>query len=440
MQIVSILRSKFRDSSGYPYFYTHYAWVIVTIIAVMQMVGTSVRMSFGLFIEPLESEYGWTQNTISVAYAIASIVTAISAPVAGWVGDRYGAKATMSFGTIIFFVGMILTGTVTSPWQFYLYFGVFTGVAQAIFLVPLIPAAMIWFRRHLGLGMGIIMSSWGFGPALAAPLIGFLLEALNWRDAFWILGTSASIVMALLIVLFRDRPIDRGVLPYGHREGDPVLEKTRPRPEKMREYGTYMRKTAAFWNMSSIHFLGCVGHAVVLIYIVPFAVHQGLSLVMAAAILTVMSAVSVISRLFVPVLSENLGARTVMAVFYFLQAMPVLLLFWAHELWILYSFAILFGIGYGGETGVFPILNRKYFGHAPMGTAWGVQMMGAGLGMAFGGWIGGPIFDIFGTYDLVWWISIISSLGGMISIMLLESTKELIIPDWESNRAPPSEA
>ena len=126
MQIVSILRSKFRDSSGYPYFYTHYAWVIVTIIAVMQMVGTSVRMSFGLFIEPLESEYGWTQNTISVAYAIASIVTAISAPVAGWVGDRYGAKATMSFGTIIFFVGMILTGTVTSPWQFYLYFGVFT--------------------------------------------------------------------------------------------------------------------------------------------------------------------------------------------------------------------------------------------------------------------------------------------------------------------------
>ena len=94
-------------------------------------------------------------------------------------------------------------------------------------------------------------------------------------------------------------------------------------------------------------------------------------------------------------------------------------------------FAITFGIGYGGETGGFPILNRKYFGHAPMGRAHGFQMLGAGIGMALGGWVGGPIYDISGSYNWALAISVVASLGGAISIVLLESTSKLLIPDWK---------
>ena len=96
-----------------------------------------------------------------------------------------------------------------------------------------------------------------------------------------------------------------------------------------------------------------------------------------------------------------------------------------------------FGIGYGGETGGFPILNRRYYGQAPTGAPHGWQMAGAGLGMALGGWIGGPIFDIFGSYDVALWISIATSLAGALNILVLEPTDKLLIPDWEAEEDAP---
>lgn len=397
----------------------------------MQMVGTSIRMAFGVIIDPLEQTFGWNQTTITLAYAISSVVTALASPLAGWLGDRYGARRSMILGTVLFLAGMVLTGTIQSVWELYLYFGVLLGLAQAIFLVPLIPAAMTWFRRHLGLGMGIVMASWGLGPAIAAPLVGYLIESMSWQNAFIVLAIVSAAIMALLIGLFRDRPADKGVLPYGHLPGDPLESGKENDPERMKLFNGHMRKTAAFWNMSSIHFLGCVGHAVILVYIVPLAVKEGLSLITAASLITVMAGVSIISRLVTPILSENLGTRTVMATFFFLQGITVVMLFWTHDAWMFYLFAVIFGIGYGGETGGFPILNRRYWGHAPNGHAYGVQMLGAGVGMALGGWVGGVVYDIFGSYDIALWISIIASLVGMVSIIMLEPTHKMLIPDWE---------
>ncbi len=417
--------------------YSHYAWVIVFIIAVMQMVGTSIRMAFGVFIDPLENLFGWSQSSIALSYAISSVVTALASPFAGWFGDRFGARRAMTVGTLMFLAGMLLTGIIDSIWELYLYFGVLLGVAQAVFLVPLIPAAMHWFRRHLGMGMGIIMASWGLGPALAAPVISLLIDQLGWQDAFVALGAISAAVMLVLIVLFRDKPADKGLQPYGHIAGDPDVQRRQVAPERMRRFNRYMRKTAAYWNMSSIHFLGCVGHAIILVYIVPLAVNEGISAVQAAGILTVLSAVSIVSRVAVPIMCDTIGTKLVMGIFFVLQGVMVVMLFWTHDLWMFYLFAVLFGIGYGGETGGFPILNRRYYGQAPTGSPYGVQMLGAGLGMALGGWIGGPIYDIFGSYDIALWASIATSIAGAVNILLLEPTDKLLIPDWEADDDPP---
>ena len=412
--------------------YPHYVWVIVTVIAVMQMVGTSIRMAFGVFIVPLEDAFGWSQADITWAYAISSVVTALVSPFAGWFGDRFGARRAMTVGTAMFLAGMLLTGFINTIWELYLYFGVLLGVAQAIFLVPLIPAAMHWFRRHLGVGMGLIMASWGLGPAVAAMAVSVLLEGMGWQNGFIALGVGSAAIMFVLIGLFRDTPADKGIQPYGFRPGDPEVRKKKADPEKTKLFNGYMYKTAALWNMSSIHFLGCVGHAIILVFIVPLAVKEGLTAVQAAGVLTVLSAVSVISRIFVPILCDNIGTRTVMFVFFAAQGIIVVMLFWTHDLWMFYLFAVVFGIGYGGETGGFPILNRRYYGHAPTGSPYGVQMAGAGLGMALGGWIGGPIFDMFGSYDVALWISVGTSLAGALNILLLEPTDRLLIPDWEA--------
>ena len=418
-------------SNRAPTFYWHYAWVIVAIAAVMHMVGASIRMAFGVFIDPLSQTFGWGQGAITLAYAINSVASAVASPAAGWIGDRYGTRKAMTLGGLMFIVGMMLTGLIDHLWQFYLAFGVLLGIAQAIFLVPLVPGVMRWYRRQLGWGMGILMASWGLGPAVAVPLMVYLLVHLGWQNTFWATAGGLTVIMAILIYLYKNTPSDIGTDPYGTLTGESVREEVGIDKARARTFVKSMKKTAAYYNMSSIHFLGCVGHAIILVHLIPIAIQEGISLVSAAPILTVMAAVSVPSRLFVPVLAEKIGVRTIMAIFFFLQGVTVIMLFWTHEQWMFYLFALVFGIGYGGESGGFPILNRRYYGHAPQGSPYGFQMLGAGLGMALGGWIGGVIFDATGGYDLALTISVIASLVGMASIMLLESPEKLLIPDWE---------
>ena len=412
-------------------FYWHYAWVIVAIIAVMQMVGSSIRMAFGVFIVPLGDEFGWSQGTITFAYALSSIVTALVSPLAGSFGDRVGARTAMTIGCAMFIGGMLLMGVVSEVWQFYAVFGVLLGVAQAVFLVPLIPSAMMWFRRHLGVGMGLLMASWGVGPAITAVAMGLMLEYFGWRDTFWITAAGSAVIMAALIALYSNRPADRGLQPYGFAPGDPDIGSRKPPAERVKLFAKFMRHTRAYWNLSSIHFLGCVGHAVILVFLVPIAVKEGVSPVAAAGLLTMMSGVSIITRLATPALCDYVGPKTVMAVAYVLQGVPVVMLFWTQDVWMFYVFAAVFGIGYGGEAGGFPILNRRYYGQAPVGSAHGFQMLGAGLGMAVGGWVGGPIYDWTGSYDWAIAISIAASLLGAVSILALERTDRLLIPDWE---------
>jgi MFS family permease len=418
---------------GLKTFYWHYAWVIVVIIASMQIVGTSIRMAFGVFIDPLQAQFGWSQGGIAFAYAITSVVSAVVSPWAGNLGDKYGAKNAMVVGTIIYLVGMLATAFVTTLWQFWFTYGVILGIAQAIFLVPLIPAAMIWFRRHLGMAMGLVMASWGLGPALATPLVAYMIESYGWTFAFVSIGIVTTLIMFFLIAVFRNRPADVGSEAYGTVSGDPSLSDKLPPAVLLKEFKGHMKKTAAYWNMSSIHFLGCVGHAVILIWIIPMATSKGLTPIDASLILTLFSAVSIATRLTTPMLCEKMGVRTVMTVFYILQGAPVLLLIFSSADSVFIVFAVTFGIGYGGETGGFPILNRKYFGHAPMGGAHGFQMLGAGIGMAVGGWIGGPVFDIFNSYNAAFWISVLASFGGALSIVLLENPAKLIIPDWRKS-------
>ena len=81
------------------------------------MVGTSIRMAFGVFIDPLEQTFQWSQGSITLAYAISSVVTALASPFAGWFGDRFGARKAMVVGTAMFLLGMLLTGLISTIWD-----------------------------------------------------------------------------------------------------------------------------------------------------------------------------------------------------------------------------------------------------------------------------------------------------------------------------------
>jgi MFS family permease len=419
----------------------HYAWVIVAIAGVVQMVGAAIRMAFGVLVDPLVQTFDWSPGSIGLAYALMSITTALASPVAGYSGNRFGARRTMTVGTGLFFVGMMWTSQVEQIWELYAAYGLVFGIAQALLLVPVIPAVAAWFRRHLGLGTGIMMISWSLGPALVVQLLAVLFSTVGWSQAFMIVGFTGTAILALVLLFFRNTPEDANRVAYGTRPSDrPLMTTGIVFVATQQEFQGFVYRTNAFWNLINIHFLGCVGHAVILVGIIPMGISKGLGPLTAAGVLTTISVASVATRFVTPVLSDRFGAKPVMFVSFLGQGIGVFLLFTADSVWEFYLFAVLWAIPYGAEGTAFPIINRQYYGHSPMGSTFGWQLLGAGLGMALGGLLPGLVFDITGGYAWAIGLSAAFSLVGALAIIFLEPTRRQLIPDWPELEVEPSAA
>ena len=411
----------------------HYAWIIIGLSVLLYLAGGSITQAFGVVILPLQDEYGWSQGSITLAYGISAIMSAVLSPVVGIATDRYGGRPVLFVGVACFFIGTAISALATDVWHIWLAYGVFLGVTQSCLNVALITTATYWFREKLGLGVGLLQCAGGVGPAGTTLLIGILLAHYDWRVAFWSLGIGCGTAMTMIVFFFRSKPSDMGLDPLGGAwsgaVGQEFSRDIRILRDKVR--AASIQSTSAFWKLVMVHYLGCLSHAIVIVYIVPIAVLAGVGAVAAAGVLSTLALVSGLTRFLTPVLADSLGARGTMAVMYVLQGLPVLMLYWTNDTWSFYVFAVIFGIGYGGEGSAFPIINRRYYGEGSLGRSFGWQLSGAMLGMATGGWVGGVLFGFFDDYLLTIALSVAASLTGAVVIMSMDRTDRVLILDWE---------
>ncbi|WP_143308469.1 MFS transporter, partial [Candidatus Entotheonella palauensis] len=150
----------------------HYAWVIVIVGSLMWMISTSIRFSATVLIPHLQdpNAFGWSYATIAFAFSLQWLLTGVAGPGMGWLADRYGMRRLMVLGTVLFMAGMVLTGTMTRLWQFYLYFGILLGAAISVFQGPLVSGITVWFKTALGVAMGSFQAIQSLGTALLIPL------------------------------------------------------------------------------------------------------------------------------------------------------------------------------------------------------------------------------------------------------------------------------
>ena len=411
----------------------HYAWIIIGLSVLLYLAGGSITQAFGVVILPLQDEYGWSQGSITLAYGISAIMSAVLSPVVGIATDRYGGRPVLFVGVACFFIGTAISALATDVWHIWLAYGVFLGITQSCLNVALITTATYWFREKLGLGVGLLQCAGGVGPAGTTLLIGILLAHYDWRVAFWSLGIGCGTAMTMIVFFFRSKPSDMGLDPLGGAwsgaVGQEFSRDIRILRDKVR--AASIQSTSAFWKLVMVHYLGCLSHAIVIVYIVPIAVLAGVGAVAAAGVLSTLALVSGLTRFLTPVLADSLGARGTMAVMYVLQGLPVLMLYWTNDTWSFYVFAVIFGIGYGGEGSAFPIINRRYYGEGSLGRSFGWQLSGAMLGMATGGWVGGVLFGFFDDYLLTIALSVAASLTGAVVIMSMDRTDRVLILDWE---------
>ena len=422
----------------FPRLQVHYAWVIIGLSVLLYLGGGSITQAFGVVILPLQGEYGWGQGSITLAYGISAIISAVLSPAIGTATDKYGGRPVLFVGVVCFFIGTAMSAMATEVWHIWISYGLFLGVTQSCLNVALITTATYWFREKLGVGVGLLQCAQGVGPAGTTLLIGILLAHYDWRVAFWSLGIGGGAAMAMIVFFFRSKPSDMGLDPLGGAwsgaAGQEFSREIRMVRDKAR--AASIQSTSAFWKLVLVHYLGCVSHAIVIVYIIPIAVLSGVGPVAAAGVLSTLALVSGLTRFLTPVLADSLGARGTMAVMYVLQGLPVLMLFWIHDTWSFYLFAVVFGIGYGGEGSAFPIINRRYYGEGSLGRSFGWQLSGAMLGMATGGWIGGVLFGFYDDYLLTIALSVATSLAGAAVIMSMDQTDRVLILDWEEGLPP----
>ena len=410
----------------------HYGWIIVAVGAIAQMIGSAIRMAFGIIIDPLVEEFSWDPKSIGIAYAIMSMVTAISSPMAGYCSTKIGAKKTMYIGLALFLIGMLWTALATTIIEFYISYGIIFGFAQSMFLVPVIPAVAIWFKSRLGLATGLIIGMWSLGPAVVIQIMGIMLDSIGWQQTFIISGVVGTAIMVIALGFWKNTPEEKGVLPYGI---DSLVEEKKEDTQKGNKQINLQKivyGTNAFWSLMNIHFLGCVGHAVILIGLVPLMISKGIGYTDSVLCLTIIMVVSISTRFITPILGDSINPKTIMFLSFLGQGLFVIPWAFTSDKWMFYLVGILWAIPYGGEGTLFPIMNRKYYGFFRMDTTYGWQILAASFGMALGGFIPGLVFDVTGGYVYAIWISAFFSCLGAFVILTLETTKKVIRPSFDN--------
>ena len=402
----------------------HYDWVVVAAAFLVGALNSTFMWAFTFVLVPISEQFGWARGEISFAYTLQYLIFALGSIGGGWLVDRVGARVTLVGGSILLIVSMVLTTTVTELWQLYLYFGVLLGVSRSAFIAPLHTVVGIWFRRRLGLAMGIVSAAIGIGPFVFAPIMRWMIEQTSWQATLGILGVACGLAMTGASLLIRNRPADLNLLPYGETGTTGSVSKPPVQPGlfydgTQTDFMAHAKTTQPFYLLIGIHFLGCLSHSVLLAQLAPMIAGNGAAPALTGITIALVSGFSVLGYFAFSMLADKRDGRSALMATFALQATGILLMLWAREGWQFGVFALLFGIGMGGEMVVFPIINRQYYGNAPVGTLYGLQMFGAGIGMGGGGLLGGVLFDAVGNYTLALYLAAGAALLGILLIAFL---------------------
>ena len=345
----------------------------------------------------------------------------ISSLICGRLSDHFGSKWVIITGGLFFVAGTFLMSQVQSLWQLYVYFGVVLAIGRSATGVPMVALVTKWFVKRQGLALAIAQSQ-NVGSAVFAPLAVFLLAHNDWRWSYIWLGMITLIVLPLSI-LMRDKKIEPArAQPTGFTRADGHA--TTPGMT----LGEAMR-TRAFWTLNLMVLGCCMCHSCILLHGFNHMTDVGVLESVAARVVMLMAVSGMIGKIINGLLADRIGAKWAIALFLGLQAVMIPFFIEARQAPSLYSWAILFGLGFSGPMPVYAMLFREYFGTRAIGTILGAFFMVASIGMGSGGMMGGFLHSEFGDYVVPFLTSTSTgTLAAILALTLPSSTRVARVP------------
>ena len=386
-----------------------YAWARVFASLAIMGVGFAGLYSIVVALKPVAADLGASRGGVSLAYAVLFTGFGFGGIVMGWWSDRIGTMWPVLAGSVAIAAGLLLAAQATSLWHIVLAFGLLVGfLGMSAIMVPLVANITHWFDRRRGIATSVVISGSYLAGTMWPPLLQIGIEEIGWRATWTRVGIGCFLVMVPLSLLLRPRM----ALPStGGLEGR----------RRRRALGF---TPASMQGLLCTAGLGCcIAMATPQAHIVAHATDLGHPAARGAEMLSLVFLGGLVSRVVYGWISDRIGGLRTLVLGSLGQAITIALFIPVEGLIELYVVCALFGLSQGGIVPSYALIVRRYFLAGEAGWRLGWIMLFTMLGMAFGGWLAGVLFDLTGTYATAFSAAIVFNVVNLLiaSLFLLRS-------------------
>ncbi|MBS7702972.1 MFS transporter [Chelatococcus asaccharovorans] len=380
-------------------------WILVLVGFAALAVSFSVRAVLGLAMPVIERDVGWTRSFLSDVGALALLVMAFAAPIAGRIIDQHGPRLLMSGGMLAIALGAGLVSLSHSSIIFAIGFGLVAAIGFTAVATNVVASAIARsFDERRGLATGIGTSGATGGQLIVVPIVAVLMQSASWR-----LGFSALAICALTLAVAA-----YALLPS--ENGEAAVRQS----SMLSGVGALIRAPAFHILFWSFLICGFTTTGVIETHLLPYASFCGFPPLPSASAYGVLSAVNLAGMVLAGYLVDRVHRPLLLASIYLIRAGSfVLLLHVAPDIRLLYVFVVLFGLVDYSTVPVTVGLAASHFGIERIGLAMGLISGGHALGGALGALAGGMLFDMTGAYGFLWTGSVAVSVVAALLVLTL---------------------
>jgi MFS family permease len=372
------------------YLDSNYSWLRLAASLLVGTIG-SVGMWIVVVVLPyVQVEFESDRSTASLPYTTTMIGVAIGSVVIGRYVDRVGIVLPLIVSAIISALGFVLAAYSTSIWMFAILQGAFVGMAAAVSLGPMIADVSHWFNRRLGIAVAVTASGNYLAGAIWPTILQQFIDDVGWRGVYIGLGIFSIVTIVPLALLLRRR------VPVG-TAGRVDATGSHPGIRSPKSLDLSPRNLQILLVFAG--FCCCVAMSMPQVHIVAYCADLGFGVARGAEMLSIMLASGIISRLATGFLADYIGGVKTLLLGSILQCLALFLYMPFDGLASLYIVSLVFGLSQGGIVPSYAIIVREYLPAAEAGERVGLVMMATIVGMAFGGWLSGWIYDLTGSYQ-----------------------------------------
>jgi len=403
-----------------------WGWHVVAGAFLLMAANYGARYSFGIFVQPLTVENGWSRSAVSLAATINLITYALAGIGAGRLLDRVAPRWITTAGAATGAAGLLLCALARTPLELYLAYGVLYGLGSAwTGAVPLTSSVGKWFVRKRGLAIGISSMGVSLGSITLIPAAAFVMELFSWKAGFLFIGLALLVpgVLVAQLQLRRTVPEAYGLAPDGD---DPVPGAgTAPSGSAASSVPLPAGRIMAdsrFRMLALCHGTAVMTSLMAFVHQVPYAIDNGVEKIAAAASLGAIGFAGLAGQFFFGWVSDRIAdPKYSAAMGYTIMAAGMIILMQTRTVERLLVYAMVFGFGYGCLGPLLPILAADRFGRENMGAVFGLLIFFVvGLGGALGPLLGGLVYDLAGSYRWAWGANIGLLIAAAIGVVSLK--------------------